>query len=72
VGVAEVVDADVEVDPAGFDGGLPDPGAERVPRDRGAGGGGEEQVVPPEAVGLDVFGDGVEPVLPDGEGAGFV
>ena len=34
VGVAEVVDSDVEVDAGGFDGGQPGPGAEGVPRDR--------------------------------------
>ena len=45
VGVAEVVDADVEADAGGGDGGLPDAGAEGVPGDGGADLGGEEQVV---------------------------
>ena len=41
LGVAEVVDADVEVDTGGLDGGQPDAGAEGVPRDRGAVAGGD-------------------------------
>ena len=48
VGVAQVVDADVEVDARGGDGGSPDPGAEGVPGDGGAVAGGEQQVTGPE------------------------
>jgi hypothetical protein len=48
VGVAQVVDADVEVDPGCCDGGSPDAGAEGVPRYGGALAGGEQQIVWPE------------------------
>ena len=36
--MSQVVDADGEIDAAGLDGGEPDPGAEGVEGDRGAGG----------------------------------
>ena len=42
--MAEVVDADVEVDSGGPDGGQPDAGAEGVPRDRGAVAGEQQSV----------------------------
>jgi DNA-binding transcriptional ArsR family regulator len=63
VGVTEVVHADGEVDAGGCDGGEPDAGSEGVAGDRGSGGGGEEQLVAADAVGLDVEGDGFEPVV---------
>ena len=60
VGVAQVVDADVEVDAAGLDGGQPDAGAEGVAGDRGAVAGGEQQVVGTEFVLVDVLAELVE------------
>jgi len=44
MGVSEIVDADVEVDPGGLHSGRPHVAAEGVPRDRGALAGGEDQV----------------------------
>jgi len=44
----------------------------KAARDRRPGGGREQQVVVADLVLLDVFGVGVEPGLPDPEGAGFV
>ena len=70
--MAEVVDADREVHATGFDSGKPDPGAEGVARDRCARPRGEEKVAPADIVGLDVFGDGVQPGLAHSEGAWFV
>ena len=70
MGVAQVADADV--DAGGLDGGQSDAGAEGVAGDRGADLGGEQEVVVPDAVGGDVFGDGVEPGLAEAEGAGLV
>src|SRR4051794_657643 len=49
VGMAEVVDPDAEPDSGGLDGGQPDPGAEGVPRDRGADPGREQQIIGTQA-----------------------
>ena len=70
--LAQVLHPDREVDPAGFDRGEPDPGAEGVPGDRSSRLGGEQQLVVPDAVDTDVLGDRVEPGLANAEGAGLV
>ena len=60
MGVAQVVDADVEVDPGALKGGQPDPRAERVAGDRVAAGDlgrGEDQVVAAESEPFDAAGD---------------
>ena len=60
--MAEVVDADVEVDAGGFDGGQPDAGAEGVAGDRGAVAGREQQVTGLETSLRDVFAELVNEV----------
>ena len=72
VGVAEVVDADVEVDSGGFDGGAPDAGAEGVPGDRGALAGREQQIVGTQAPGGDPVGQLGDQVGRRAQGAGLV
>jgi len=72
VGVAEVVDADVEVESGGFDGGQPDAGAEGVPQDRGALAGREQQIIWPEAPGADPVGQLGDQVGRQAQGAGLV
>ena len=72
VGVAEVVDADLEVDPRSGDGGSPHPSAERVPGDGGAVAGGEQQVTRPEPTLVDPVGELGDELVGQGHGAGFV
>ena len=72
VGVAQIVDADTEVDAAGFDGGGPGAGTEGVAGDGGAVAGGEQQVVGAEATFADVGGQLVEEAGAQAHGAGFV
>jgi hypothetical protein len=57
VGMAQVVNADVEVDSRRGDGRQPDAGAEGVTRDRVPGAGREQQVAGSEPVVGDVRGD---------------
>ena len=67
VGVAEVVDADVEVDAGGLDGGLPDAGAEGV-----AGDGGADPGTPAQLKQLHGIGDPLHTRLdPDGQLTGL-
>ena len=62
--MAEVVDADREVDPAGLRGGEPDLGPKAVARDRRANPRREQQIVAADRLGSDVSRDLVEPCLP--------
>jgi hypothetical protein len=64
VGVADVVDTDVEVDPGGGDSRQPDTGAEGVAGERGPGAGREQQVVRSKPVGA-----ACAVRLPDGQAA---
>ena len=70
--VAEVMDADVEVDSGDLDGGQPDAGAEGVPRDRGALAGREQQIVGTQAPGGDPVGQLGDQVGRQAQGAGLV
>ena len=72
MGMAEVVNTDLEVHARGGHGGAPDPGAEGVARDRCALTGGEQQVTRTEPTVSDVRGELGEEVVGEGHGAGFV
>ena len=66
------MDPDGEVDTTGRDCREPDVGATAVAGDWGADLRGEDEVILTEPLGADMFGDRVEPGLPDAEGAWLV
>ena len=65
--MAEVVDADPEVDPAGLHGGEPDLSPKAVARDRRANPRRKQQLVAADRLGPDVSRDLVQPPLPYAE-----